>query len=262
MNTPLASASLQVRHQLSAGFEVQTRPLTSFLSTCCPPPFRSHFFLLLDLLDLSQSLASLLLQEANVPADEPLLHDTSHPSTLIPTLPPTSIPPTNNYLELLFTFSQFSPGSQKKVQTLINTSLPLATNVISNPIPKLLFSIECEHPFSSTSHAQSFELHPFILNLGHNGVHIPLSLFTTSATNKLHNHATSIKQNIVYNSKSEMDAADWHKAWNQYNPFLHTHADKAQDDFKCNFRTILTFDVEQRTCYSISPEVYNEDVYQ
>ncbi|GBE80135.1 hypothetical protein SCP_0213380 [Sparassis crispa] len=181
-------------------------------------------------------------QETNVPADEPLLHIISRPSTPTPMLPPTPFSSANNCVGLLSAFSQFSPGSQKKVQTLINSSLPLPTNALPDSVPKLLFSIERERPSSSTSHTQSFGIHPFILNLGHNGVHIPLSLFTTSTTNKLHNHATSIKQNIIYNSsgtkchlmdltqfqaESDMDVADWHEAWNCYNLFLRTHADKA-----------------------------------
>ncbi|KAL6304315.1 hypothetical protein BKA93DRAFT_713050, partial [Sparassis latifolia] len=204
----------------------------------------------------------------------------SRPSTPTSSVPSTTIPAAHNVVGLLSAFSQFSPGSQKKLQTLINTSLPAADNSLPDSVPKLLFSIERERPSSSTSHAQSFGIHPFILNLGQNRVHIPLSLFTTASTNKLHNNSTSIKQNIVYNAsgtkchlidltqfqtESEMDVADWHEAWNRYIPFLRTHSDSAvaqrweehyqflskQDDFKRDFHAILTFDIEQRTRYSI-----------
>jgi hypothetical protein len=120
-----------------------------------------------------------------------------------------------------------SPNSQKLIKEAINPSS--SSTIIPSSIPKILFSSSNDQPASSSTTDYGFGTHPFIIQLAQNKVHIPLSLFTTYSTNKLHKESTSIKQNVVYNSTStkchimdlslfpderKMDIADWHEAWN------------------------------------------------
>ncbi|KAF9456232.1 hypothetical protein BDZ94DRAFT_1178185 [Collybia nuda] len=199
-------------------------------------------------------------------------------------------PPNNNknLMRLLAAFSQFSLTTQSKVKTLINS--PPSSVVLPPTIPRILFSSSSEQPISGSSSDFGLGTHPFIIQLAQNAIHIPLVLFTSKLTNKLHKESTSIKQNTVYNSlgtkchvmdlsqfpeESTMDIADWHEAWNCYRVFLESSCDHTlytrwndhyqflakQDDFRNNFPAILKFDIEERTRYSLDPREFNRESY-
>jgi len=204
--------------------------------------------------------------KVGVPSDESLI-DISHPTTPVSSSP--------NLIQLLTAISQFSPNSQRQVQTLINNSLkstPETSSPTSPSLPasKILFSSADEMPSSSSTTDYGFSTHPFILQLAQNKFHIPLTLFTTKSTNKLHKE--SLVQKIMYKSNGtkchtvelsqfpdehQMDIGDWHEAWNWYLTFLTTYHNgpsakrwhahylflSKQDNFKLNFPTILKFDM-------------------
>jgi len=79
-----------------------------------------------------------------------------------------------------------------------------SSTIIPPSVPKILFSSTNDQPASSSTTDYGFRTHPFNIQLAQNKVHIPLRLFTTYSTNKLHKESTSITQNIVYN-------CHWHK---------------------------------------------------
>jgi len=137
---------------------------------------------------------------------------------------------------------------------------------------EILFSTSHELPTLSSLMDFSFSIHPFIITLAKNKVHIPLTLFTLHSTKKLHTETTSLKQNTVYNSSGtichilnlsqfpeehKMDSIDWHEAWQCYMVFQESHCDSevvsrwkdhylflsAHDDFQLHFPAILLFDV-------------------
>ena len=166
--------------------------------------------------------------ELNVPDDEPML--VSVPPCIIT---PSSTSSNNvNLIQFASTFSQFSPNSQSQALNLINcTSAPILP-------PKILFPLLHELPALSSSTDFSYGIHPFIVNLAKNKVHIPLTLFTSNSTRKLHTETTSLKQNTIYNSAGlkchiinllqfldelKIDVVDWHESWQCYMTFLDTH---------------------------------------
>jgi hypothetical protein len=148
-------------------------------------------------------------------------------------------------------------------------------NPSSSTLPsKLLFSTSHELPALASSMDFSYSVHPFIISLAKNKVHIPLMLFTSYATRKLHTETTSLKQNTVYYSsgtkchildlsqffeESKMDSIDWHESWQRYMVFQETFCNSeiatrwkehflflsAHDDFRLHFPAILPFDVAE-----------------
>ncbi|KAF8064202.1 hypothetical protein FPV67DRAFT_1398580, partial [Lyophyllum atratum] len=188
---------------------------------------------------------------------------------------PTTPPPSSNTLiQFASAFSQLSPNTQIKAMSLINntsSSLP--------SVAKVLFSASDERPSSSKT-GSGYGIHPFILELARNKIPIPLTLFTSASTNRLHREATSIKQISAYSANGTkthvmdvsqfpdqnlMDIADWHEAWSRYKTFHTKHSDAAvsarwhahydflagQDNFRANFAAILKFDIEERVNYTL-----------
>lgn len=196
--------------------------------------------------------------ELNMPNDEPLLSTNPH----ITTPPPTVTSHSLNLIQFASAFSQFSPNSQNQALNLINnTSAPILPS-------EILFSTSHELPALSSSIDFSYGIHSFIITLAKNKVHIPLTLFTSNATRRLHTEATSLKQNTVYNSSGvkchildlsqfpeelKIESVEWHEAWQHYMMFQDTYSDvevttrwrehylllSAHDDFHLNFPAIL-----------------------
>src|ERR1700733_4327702 len=139
-----------------------------------------------------------------------------------------SISNNTNLVQFASAFSQFSPNTQNHALSLINNN----TNTAPPSLPsKILFSASHELPALSSSSDFSYGIHPFIIALAKNKVHLPLTLFTSNSTRKLHTETTSLKQNTVYNSsgikchildllqfseESKIDIIDWHKGWQRY----------------------------------------------
>ncbi|KDR79124.1 hypothetical protein GALMADRAFT_208594 [Galerina marginata CBS 339.88] len=220
------------------------------------------------------------------PSAEPLPEVDTNDRPATP--PPPPVPSVNQVFAALQTLS---PGSQKLVRdTLTNTlrDKPLPDTVAA---PKLLFSSANESLSSSFSNT-GYGIHPFLVSLAENGSHIPLSLFTTSATNKLHTEEALIPQKTVINRTSglkrhiidikhfpleaAMDIGDWHEAWTRYHRFIEKHGDdeaalrwklhheflSQQDNLKRDFTSILKFDIEVRTRYNLNPSAHDEDSYR
>ena len=185
-----------------------------------------------------------------------------------------------------------SPASQKLVRDTLTNTLkdnPLPDVIVA---PKLLFSVTNETTSATPAFNSGYGIHPFIISLAENGSHIPLSLFTTSATNTLHTSEASIPQKTVINrltglkrhiidikffqGEDSMDIGDWHEAWTRYLRFVEMHGDKdsairwkkhheflaEQDNLKRNFAAILKFDIETRTKYNLTPSPHDEDSYR
>jgi hypothetical protein len=217
--------------------------------------------------------------ELNVPNDETMLSTNSR----ITTPPPTVTSHSSNLIQFASAFSQFSPNSQNQALNLINNN----TSALPS---KILFSASHELPALSSSIDFSYGIHPFIVTLAKNKVHIPLTLFTSNATRRLHTEATSLKQNTVYNSSGvkchildlsqfpeelKIESVEWHEAWQRYMTFQDTYSDtevatrwrehylllSAHDDFRINFPAILRFDIAERTRYCINPRAFNKDAY-
>ncbi|KAF8228162.1 hypothetical protein L208DRAFT_1489555 [Tricholoma matsutake] len=93
---------------------------------------------------------------------------------LSPRLPLTTVTShSSNLIQFASAFSQFSPNSQSQALNLINnTSAPILPS-------KFLFSASHELPTLSSSIDFSYGIHPFIITLAKNKVHIPLTLFTS-----------------------------------------------------------------------------------
>lgn len=205
---------------------------------------------------------------------------------------PPSGPAAPKMTQIYAALQAISPASQKLVcDTLTNT---LKDNPLPDVIsaPKLLFSVTNETTSTFSSSNTGYGIHPFIISLAENGSHIPLSLFTTSATNTLHtseasipqktviNRLTSLKRHIIdikfFQGEDSMDIGDWHEAWTRYHRFVETHGDKdsairwkkhheflaEQDNLKRNFAAILKFDIEIRTKYNLTPSPHDEDSYR
>ncbi|KAF8221664.1 hypothetical protein L208DRAFT_1326571 [Tricholoma matsutake] len=150
------------------------------------------------------------------------------------TPPPSDLSNNSNLIQSASMFSQFLPNSQNQVLNLIN-------NTPATTLPsKILFSTLHELPALPSSTDFSYGIHPFIITLAKNKVHIPLTLFSSNSTRKLHTEATSLKQNTVYNAaglkchildlsqfpdESKINIADWHESWQRYMIFLDTHCD-------------------------------------
>ncbi|KAF8228679.1 hypothetical protein L208DRAFT_1290376 [Tricholoma matsutake] len=144
----------------------------------------------------------------------------------------------NNLIQFASAFMLFSPNTQSQALNLINN--PSETKLTITLPSKILFSMSHELPALSSSTNFSFGVHPFIITLAKNKVHIPLTLFTSHSTKKLHTETTSLKQNTVYNStgtkchilnlsqfpkESKMDLIDWHESWQCYMAFQDSHCD-------------------------------------
>jgi len=113
--------------------------------------------------------------------------------------------------------------------------------------------------------------------------HVPLTLFTSTATKKLHMQDSMLKKVTIYHrtdgtkqrildlsefpDEADMDINKWYDAWHRFSAFIDKHADdnikerwrkhfeflKGQDEFENNFQAILRFDIEERTRYFTSP---------
>jgi hypothetical protein len=210
----------------------------------------------------------------------------NNPATVIPPLAPLNSNNTN-LVQFASAFSQFSPNTQNHALSLISNS----NNTIPPTLPsRILFSASHELPALSSSSDFSYGIHPFIVALAKNKVHLPLTLFTSNSTRKLHTETTSLKQNTVYNSlgikchildlaqfseEPKIDIVDWHEGWQRYLVFLDTHCEieiatrwrdhyhflSAHDDFRINFPALLQFDIEERTRYCINPRTFDKDSY-
>lgn len=223
------------------------------------------------------------------PGPQNTLHTHHDPSINTPianlrTTTPTPVIPSSNLVQFTSAFTMFSPNTQNQALDLIN-------NPSSSILPsKILFSVSNELPTLPSSTDFSYGIHPFIIALTKNKVHIPLTLFTSQSTRKLHIETTSLKQNTVYNSsgskchildlsqfpkESKMDTIDWHKSWQRYMIFQEIHCDlevsarwkehylflSGHDDFRLHFSAILSFDIAERTRYSINLRAFNKDNY-
>ncbi|KAF8230995.1 hypothetical protein L208DRAFT_1472460 [Tricholoma matsutake] len=173
------------------------------------------------------------------------------------TPPPSALSNNSNLIQFASTFSQFPPNSQNQALSLIN-------NTPTTTLPsKILFSTLHELPGLSSSTNFSYDIYPFIITLAKNKVHIPLTLFSSNSTRKLHTKATSLKHNTVYNAaglkchildlsqfpdESKINIADWHKIhdlpghtlWKEHYLFLCVH-----NDFCINFSAILLFNIAE-----------------
>ncbi|KAF8240141.1 hypothetical protein L208DRAFT_1385065 [Tricholoma matsutake] len=211
-------------------------------------------------------------------------HDLSI-NTPIANLPTTTpVIPSSNLIQFTSAFTMFSPNTQNQALDLINNS---SSSILPS---KILFSVLNELPALPSSMDFSYGIHPFIIALTKNKVHIPLTLFTSQSTRKLHTKTTSLKQNTVYNSsgskchildlsqfpkESKMDTIDWHKSWQCYMIFQEIHCDlevstrwkehylflSGHDDFHLHFSAILSFDIVECMHYSINPHAFNKDNY-
>ena len=108
----------------------------------------------------------------------------------------TPVIPNSNLIQFTSAFELFSPNSQNQALNLINNSS------LSTLPSKILFSTSNELPALPSSTDFSYGIHPFIIALTKNKVYIPLTLFTSHSTRKLHTETTSLKQNTIYNSSS------------------------------------------------------------
>ncbi|RDB16021.1 hypothetical protein Hypma_003462 [Hypsizygus marmoreus] len=211
--------------------------------------------------------------EPDVPIDEALL---SLLPTQIVTPPPT---PASNVTQMVAAFSQFSPNSQSKALLLLNgPSQPTVPSTTS----RILFTASDELPASTSSMDFGYGIHPFLVQLAMHKVHIPLTLFTSKSTNRLHRESTTLTQKVIYtknNTKSHIldvsqfpseltiDVADWHECWVRNRTFLEEHYEPAlakrwinhylhlshQDDFRSNFAAIRKFDYEEHELRQQSP---------
>jgi hypothetical protein len=201
--------------------------------------------------------------------------------TTTPPLPTSD----NNLVRFASAFALFSPNTQSQALNLINN--PSSSSTLPS---KILFSTSHELPALSSSTDFSYGIHPFIITLAKNKVHIPLTLFTSHSTRKLHTETTSLKQNTVYNSSGskchildlsqfpeelKMDSIDWHESWQRYMVFQGTYCDpevaarwkehylflSAHDDFRLHFPAVLLFDIAERSRYSINPRAFNRENY-
>lgn len=163
--------------------------------------------------------------ETNVPQDEELL-DLS--------------PPRLDAVQYLSAFSMASPGTKKAVMDALNaTSFPakLPSNS-SAPTPKKFFTKQREHPASSLS--DRFGIHPALEELAKHGAHIPITAFTTNATNFLHKNSTSLRRITSYvdgkkshlidlsqlPEEASISVGSWHEAWQRYLVFMKKYADQ------------------------------------
>ncbi|KAF8220545.1 hypothetical protein L208DRAFT_1333210 [Tricholoma matsutake] len=191
-----------------------------------------------------------------------------------------------NLVQFASAFSQISPNTQNQALNLISTN-----NTSLSTLPsKILFSASHELPALSSSSDSSYGIHPFIVALAKNKVHLLLTLFMLNATQKLHTETTSLKQNTVYNAlgikchildlsqfpeESKIDIVEWHKGWQWYLIFLDPHCDikiatrwrehylflSTHDDFCLNFPVILQFDIAEQTHYCINPWTFDKGSY-
>jgi len=221
--------------------------------------------------------------ESNVPENEEMLI-ANNPAMVIPPL--ASLNSNNtNLVQFASAFSQFSPNTQNHALSLISNN----NNSIPQILPsRILFSASHELPTLSSSSNFSYSIHPFIVTLAKNKVHLPLTLFTSNSTWKLHTETTSLKQNIVYNSlgikchildlaqfpkEAKIDIVEWHEGWQWYLVFLDTHCEieiatrwrdhyhflSMHNDFHINFPALLQFDIKERTRYCINPCTFDKD---
>ncbi|CAA7271031.1 unnamed protein product [Cyclocybe aegerita] len=222
--------------------------------------------------------------EVGVPADEDI---PPQPAPSRPSTPPQKIALTQVYAAL----ATCSPASQKIIRDTLNSTLnePITT-LTSSSTPILIYSVANESA-ASTSHSSGYGIHPYLVTLANNGFHLPLTLFTTASTNRLHTNEATIVHKPVFNRagvkrhimdvshfpiEGDMDVADWHEAWNRYLVFVGVHGEadiskrwkehfsflSGQDNFKLNFPAILRFDIEIRTKYAIEPRHHDEDAYR
>ncbi|KIJ90388.1 hypothetical protein K443DRAFT_116669 [Laccaria amethystina LaAM-08-1] len=236
-------------------------------------------------LDMSNSVAADTTNSSTEPRVT-VEEDINRPKT------PPSGPSAPKMTQIYAALQAISPTSQKLVRdTLTNTlkDMPSPDAILT---PKLLFSITNETISATPTSNTGYGIHPFIISLAENGSHIPLSLFTTSATNLLHtseasipqksviNRLTGLKRHIIdikyFQGEDSMDIGDWHEAWTRYHRFVETHGDKdsvirwkkhheflaEQDNLKRNFAAILKFDIETRTKYNLTPSPHDEDSYR
>ncbi|KAF9467015.1 hypothetical protein BDZ94DRAFT_1133559, partial [Collybia nuda] len=185
----------------------------------------------------------------------------------------------NTLIQFASAFSQFSPNTQSQAISLIKSStvptIPTASSLL-----QFLFSTNDELPASSSSHDPGYFVHPFIVRLAENKLHIPLTLFTSKSTNRLFKETTTIKQTTTFNptgvkchiidlshfpDEDSLDIADWHESWNRYKNFQRIYCVpkiatrwenhyaflSKHDDFRTHFPAILKFDIQQRTNYSV-----------
>jgi len=207
--------------------------------------------------------------ESNVPENEEMLV-VNNPATVIPPLALLNSNNTN-LIQFALAFSQFSPNTQNHALSLISNN----NNNVPPILPsRILFLASHELPALSSSSDFSYSIHPFIVTLAKNKVHLPLTLFTSNSTRKLHTETTSLKQNMVYNSlgikchilnltqfpeEAKIDIVEWHEGWQWYLVFLDTHCEieiatrwrdhyhflSAHNDFHINFPALLQFDIEE-----------------
>ena len=153
------------------------------------------------------------------------------------TLTPPPLCPTVN--QVYAALQTLSPGSQKIVRDTLTSTLKDKPSV--DITPKLLFSKVNESPSTNYTSNTGYGIHPFLISLVDNGSHIPLSLFTMSATNKLHteeaslpqrtviNRVTGLKRHIIdikyFQPEDTMDIGDWHEAWTHYHRSIEKHGD-------------------------------------
>lgn len=212
--------------------------------------------------------------------------DTNRPKT------PPSGPSAPKMTHIYAALQAISPASQKIVRDTLTNTLKDKPPPDVIATPKLLFSVTNETTSAVSNSNTGYGIHPFIISLAENGSHIPLSLFTTAATNTLHtseasipqktviNRLTSLKRHIIdikyFQGEDSMDIGDWHEAWTRYHRFVETHGDKdsalrwkkhheflaEQDNLKRNFAAILKFDIETRTKYNLTPSPHDEDSYR
>ncbi|EGN93583.1 hypothetical protein SERLA73DRAFT_78465 [Serpula lacrymans var. lacrymans S7.3] len=242
-------------------------PLSCLLSNPPPSLFPTSYY-------PSIPISSLINPSGTI---NPILRSTNQISTN-PTVP-ISASSNANLTNLIAAFSQFSPDSQQKAQDIITNSVPNTSAITGQPISRILFTMANELPPPLTSDF-NYGVHPFIEQLACFNFHVPLTLFTTASTKKLHRETPFLKQVTVYNKQNQklhaldllqfpnersMDATDWYEAWNRYTQYLDQYSDvpiaqcwkehytflAKQEDFKRNFPAILEFNIEQRSSNTI-----------
>jgi hypothetical protein len=115
--------------------------------------------------------------ESNVPENEEMLI-MNNPATVIPPLAPLSSNNTN-LVQFASAFSQFSPNTQNHALSLISNNNDTVSPILPS---RILFSASHELPALSSSSDFSYGIHPFIVALAKNKVHLPLTLFTLNST--------------------------------------------------------------------------------
>jgi hypothetical protein len=133
---------------------------------------------------------------------------------------------------------KLTPRSKKGMVALLNASDESPSPITSSD-PKILYSSADERAIESRVHA-SFRIHPDLVSLGIAKQHIPLSMFTSSSTERLWRDSASLKTKKInlasrtkimvvdtsqFQNEGDMDVFQFHEAYQNLLEFHKEHGD-------------------------------------